>query len=124
MTCINHPKIPENTIESRAYQTSIAESEMKKNTLVVLLTDMGKTAVAPLVAANRIDKGNILMVAPTKPLVEQHLQYFSKNLKIKPEEICMVTGSTPSAKRKKMLGETIFCIAIPEDAVIKALGVE
>jgi len=114
MNCINHPKIPENTIEARAYQTSIAESAMKQNTLVVLPTGMGKTAVALLVAANRIDKGKILMVAPTKPLVEQHLQYFSKNLKIKPEEICMVTGSTPSAKRKKMLAETIFCVATPE----------
>lgn len=114
MSYITRKNIPENTLEERAYQTNIAKHALSGNTLVVLPTGMGKTAVALLVAAERILTGKILMLAPTKPLVEQHLRYFSKNLLIDSEEIIMFTGTTPPAKRVDLWKKARFCISTPE----------
>ncbi len=114
MSYISRKNIPENTLEERAYQTSIAKHALSGNTLVVLPTGMGKTAVALLVAAERIPSGKILMLAPTKPLVEQHLRYFSKNLLIDTDEIIMFTGTTPPAKRVDLWKKARFCISTPE----------
>ena len=114
MTYLSHPLIPPDTLEERAYQTNIAEHALTANTLVVLPTGMGKTAVALRVAAERLAVGKILMMAPTKPLVEQHYRYFSKNLLLEDDDIVMFTGSTPPAKRIAMWERSRFCIATPE----------
>ena len=114
MTYISRRNIPENTIEERTYQTAIAAKAETANTLAVLPTGMGKTAVALLLAAKRLDAGKILMLAPTKPLVEQHLRYFSKNLLLGENEVVMLTGETTPAKRIKLFTESRFCIATPE----------
>ncbi len=114
MTYLSHPLIPPDTLEERAYQTNIAEHALTGNTLVVLPTGMGKTAVALRVAAERLAVGKILMMAPTKPLVEQHYRYFSKNLVLEDEDIVMFTGSTPPAKRINLWERSRFCIATPE----------
>jgi len=114
MSYISQKNIPENTVEERKYQTSIANHALDANTLVVLPTGMGKTAVALLVAAKRIDTGKILMLAPTKPLVEQHLRYFSKNLLIGENEIAMFTGTIPPQKRAKMWRDSRFIVSTPE----------
>ncbi|HJJ27369.1 MAG TPA: DEAD/DEAH box helicase, partial [Methanocorpusculum sp.] len=114
MTYISRRNIPENTIEERTYQTAIAAKAETANTLAVLPTGMGKTAVALLLAAKRLDAGKILMLAPTKPLVEQHLRYFSKNLLLGENEVVMLTGETAPAKRIKLFTESRFCIATPE----------
>jgi len=114
MSYISRKNIPENTIEARSYQTAIADSALSANTLVVLPTGMGKTAVALLVAAARIDSGKILMLAPTKPLVEQHLRYFSKNLLLGEGDVVMFTGSAASPKRVEMWNSARFVVATPE----------
>ena len=68
--------IREGSIEPRLYQETILETAVNKNTLVVLPTGLGKTYIAALVAAKRLELnmvgGKILFLAPTKPLVEQH----------------------------------------------------
>ena len=114
MTFISCSNIPENTIEERAYQTAIAEHAATANTLVVLPTGMGKTAVALLVAARRLDTGRVLILAPTKPLVEQHYRYFTRSLTLDPAEITMITGETPAEKRVKLVKQARFCAATPE----------
>lgn len=114
MSYISRKNIPENTIEARSYQTAIADNSLSENTLVVLPTGMGKTAIALLVAANRIDVGKVLMLAPTKPLVEQHYRYFTKNLLLNEGDVVMFTGATPSAKRVAAWNSARFCIATPE----------
>ncbi|MDO5843628.1 MAG: DEAD/DEAH box helicase [Methanocorpusculum sp.] len=114
MNYISRKNIPENTIEERAYQTNIAKHALEGNTLVVLPTGMGKTTIALLAAAERIEKGKILMLAPTKPLVEQHYRYFSKNLIIDENDIAMFTGTTPHEKREKLWAESKFCVSTPE----------
>ncbi len=114
MTYISRKNIPENTLEAREYQTTIADNALTGNTLVILPTGMGKTAVALLVAAERINTGKILMLAPTKPLVEQHLRYFSKNLLLEKEDVVMFTGSTPPDKRVALWKRARFIVSTPE----------
>ena len=82
MPCISHPLIRPDSIESREYQLAIAMKALDANTLVILPTGLGKTAIALLVAASRIynEGGRVLMLAPTKPLVEQHLRFFERFL--------------------------------------------
>ena len=114
MPHVSHPLIPPDTIEERAYQTNIAKHALDGNTLVVLPTGMGKTAVALRVAADRLAVGKILMLAPTKPLVEQHYRYFSKNLLLEENDVAMFTGSNPPATRIKMWQAARLCISTPE----------
>lgn len=114
MPHVSHPLIPQDKIEERAYQTNIAKHALDGNTLVVLPTGMGKTAVALRVAAERLTAGKILMLAPTKPLVEQHYRYFSQNLLLEAGDVVMFTGSNPPSKRIEMWGAARLCISTPE----------
>lgn len=114
MPHVSHPLIPPDKIEERAYQTNIAKHALDGNTLVVLPTGMGKTAVALRVAAERLALGKILMLAPTKPLVEQHHRYFSQNLLLEDGDVVMFTGSNPPAKRISMWKSSRLCISTPE----------
>ena len=114
MPHVSHPLILPDKIEERAYQTNIAKHALDGNTLVVLPTGMGKTAVALRVAAERLALGKILMLAPTKPLVEQHHRYFSQNLLLEDGDVVMFTGSNPPAKRISMWKSSRLCISTPE----------
>lgn len=77
-----HPRIPRGALARRDYQIAIAHEALKRNTLVILPTGLGKTVVALLVAADRLARapGKVLLLAPTKPLVEQHARFFAENL--------------------------------------------
>jgi ERCC4-related helicase len=110
------------TIESREYQLSIAMKALDANTMVILPTGLGKTAVSLLVAASRLynEGGKVLMLAPTKPLVEQHLRYFEKYLNVKPagESIAppfvMFTGDAPPAERTADWERATVILATPQ----------
>lgn len=84
MEYINHPFIVPSALEKRVYQFSIAMRALDGNMLVVIPTGLGKTAIALIVAASRLFStgGKVLMMAPTKPLVEQHLRYFQTLLNL------------------------------------------
>lgn len=97
---IVHPRITPGAIARRDYQVAIAHEASKRNTLVILPTGMGKTVVALLVAADRLDRapGKILLLAPTKPLVEQHSSFFAGALVDAKVEV--FTGETPPEERE------------------------
>lgn len=107
MPCISHPLIRPDSIESREYQLGIAMKALDANTMVILPTGLGKTAIALLVAASRLynEGGKVLMLAPTKPLVEQHLRFFEKFLLAQStagpdaSPFAMFTGEAPPAER-------------------------
>ncbi len=117
MEFISHPWINENSIQKREYQVNIAKKCLNGNTLVVLPTGLGKTTVAALVIAYRLEKdmnGKILFVAPTRPLVDQHHKSLSKVLKIGPSEIVAITGKIPPEKRKELYKRADLVVATPQ----------
>ena len=74
---IEHKYLKPNAIEARLYQQTIFASSLQDNTLVVLPTGLGKTIILALLTARRMEQhpdSFILIMAPTKPLVEQHLK--------------------------------------------------
>jgi Fanconi anemia group M protein len=119
---ISHPLVKPDSIEKREYQLSIAMKALDANTMVILPTGLGKTAVALIVAASRLynEGGRILMLAPTKPLVEQHLRYFEKYLLAKPQEgsskspFVMFTGEAPPAERTEDWNKATVILATPQ----------
>ncbi|MGC9310916.1 MAG: DEAD/DEAH box helicase, partial [Candidatus Aenigmatarchaeota archaeon] len=92
----------------------IAKKALEKNTLVVIPTGMGKTNIALLAIAERLNKseGKILFMAPTKPLVEQHKKTFDRL-----SEICdtyVVTGTTKPEAREKLYKKARVVFATPQ----------
>jgi len=122
MKFISHPLIKPDAIESREYQLSIAIQALDANTMVILPTGLGKTAVALLVAASRLynEGGRVLMLAPTKPLVEQHLRFFERYLLAKSpsgEEVspfAMFTGEAPPDERTGDWNRAAVVLATPQ----------
>jgi len=65
---IKHPLIKTDTVEQRLYQLALAGEAIKRSTLIVLPTGLGKTIVALLVMVSRLSKGKILLLSPQNHL--------------------------------------------------------
>lgn len=109
-----HPMIEKRTILRREYQTRIASKALSSSTLVVLPTGLGKTVIALMVIAEKLNLGSdpILMMAPTKPLVEQHRDFLTSNLK--DTDIGMVTGEVPPEERREEYSRFKIMVATPQ----------
>ncbi|MCX6708303.1 MAG: DEAD/DEAH box helicase [Candidatus Woesearchaeota archaeon] len=86
----------------RLYQETIFATAVMKNTLAVLPTGMGKTGIAVLLTAQRLKQypqSKILILAPTKPLAEQHLTTFKKILELPEDKFALFTGEVAPEKR-------------------------
>ena len=91
----NHPLIKKDCIEFRVYQNNISESARNTNTLVILPTALGKTVIAILVCAEFLynyKSKRVLIMAPTKPLVAQHMNSFFSLLRMPEDCVTAVTG--------------------------------
>jgi Fanconi anemia group M protein len=53
-------------------------------------------------------------MAPTRPLIEQHVEYFKKNLPDGFAQIDLFTGKTPSSQRKKIWQTAEFIFSTPQ----------
>ncbi|KXB05603.1 hypothetical protein AKJ50_00525 [candidate division MSBL1 archaeon SCGC-AAA382A13] len=90
-----NPLVRSDVIEEREFQTKIAKKAIEEDTLVVLPTATGKTIIGALAASHYLynySGKKLLMMAPTKPLVEQHRDTFLKVLKLRPEDVQVLTG--------------------------------
>jgi len=90
-------------IEPRLYQETILQRCINHNCLVVLPTGLGKTLCALMLTAHRLKQypgTKVLFLAPTRPLVLQHKNYFAKHLDIDEEKIVAFTGNVSPEKRK------------------------
>ena len=103
-------------VEPRAYQLSIIRSVYSgKNTLVVLPTGLGKTIIAVFAIAKALSEGKkALILAPTKPLGEQHFNSLAKLLNVVPESLFLLTGSMARDKRKDLVSNARVISATPQ----------
>lgn len=112
---IDHPLIKSDSIEARLYQQVLAADVLKKgNTMIVAPTALGKTIVATLVAADRLEKvknSKILILAPSKPLAIQHESTFKEFLTV---PCSSITGAVKTDERVKRWEESQIICATPQ----------
>ena len=112
---ISHPLIKKDAIEARLYQQVLAGDVLKKgNTMVVAPTALGKTIVAILVAADRLQKvknSKVLVLAPSKPLAIQHEDSFKEFLNL---PCTSITGAIKTDERVKRWEESRIVCATPQ----------
>ena len=104
-------------ITPREYQQKIFETCTKKNCLVVLPTGLGKTLVALMLTINRMQKfpgEKVVFLAPTKPLAEQHLEFFKKHLPELFGDLQLFTGAVKADKRKKIWQTADIIFSTPQ----------
>src|SRR5438034_4921020 len=105
------------SIQPREYQRSIANSALAANTLVVLPTGLGKTMIALLVASSshaNYHESKALILAPTRPLVLQHAEFFDKHYPDKSARSVSLTGETPPTSRTLDFDVAQIIFATPE----------
>ena len=104
---IDHPLLEPDFLERRLYQLQLAGTAADDDTLVCLPTGLGKTTVSLLVTARRLDEvgGTSLMLAPTKPLVQQHAEFYREALQVPDDEIVVFTGEVSPDDRQALWEE-------------------
>jgi len=105
-------------LEVREYQIKIAHECATKNSLVVLPTGLGKTIIAVLVT-NEILKSfppnsKIIVLAPTRPLINQHFETFLKFLNISKEKFAILTGKILPEHRIGIFNENQILFYTPQ----------
>jgi ERCC4-related helicase/ERCC4-type nuclease len=113
---IERPLVTDGLLEARAYQTTLADRAAKEHSLVCLPTGLGKTAVSLLVTADRLSTvgGKSLLLAPTKPLVAQHADFYREGLEVPDDEIVVFTGDVRPGDRENRWEEARIIIATPQ----------
>ncbi|MCD5409536.1 MAG: DEAD/DEAH box helicase [Methanocellales archaeon] len=113
---ISHPLIKPNVVEKRLYQSSLANAALNQSSLVVLPTGLGKTIVALLVMVARLEKcgGRVLVLAPTKPLVEQHAVFLKSILNMPSRKVLTFTGEISPAERAELWTGGSVVVSTPQ----------
>ena len=114
---VSHPLLKPETVASRAYQLTLARQALEESCLIVLPTGLGKTIIALLVMAERLqnkDGAKVLMLSPTKPLVEQHAAFFRRAMNIPPEKVAVFTGSISPESRARIWKDSAVIISTPQ----------
>src|SRR3989338_4789415 len=109
----------------RLYQETILATCALKNTLVVLPTGMGKTGIALLLAVQRLKQhpgSKIVILAPTKPLAEQHLTTFKQFLEVPESIFALFTGEIPPEERAFLLRTASIIFSTPQGLENDVLG--
>jgi len=98
----------------RLYQENIVHTSLTKNTLVVLPTGLGKTSIAMMLAVYRLNNfknSKILFLAPSKPLVAQHMKSFKNHVEAK---MNIFTGEVKPELRKGLYEENEIIFSTPQ----------
>ena len=114
---VSHRLIKPRTLQARLYQQKILGRAVKENILVVLPTGLGKTPIAVMLAVHVLDKnpnGKIMVLAPTKPLTNQHYSSFRKFLNVDGERFQVVTGEMKPAERRGIYDARQLIFATPQ----------
>ena len=113
---IDRPLLVDDFLQRRRYQLQLADAAVEDHTLVCLPTGLGKTTVSLLVTAQRLHEvgGKALFLAPTKPLVQQHADFYREALSIPDDEIVVFTGEVKPDDRAAVWNEARIVIATPQ----------
>jgi Fanconi anemia group M protein len=113
---VDHPLLVSSFIEQRLYQLQLAGTARDTDTLICLPTGLGKTTVSLLVTAARLNStgGTALFLAPTKPLVRQHVEFYRNALTIPDEDIVVFTGEVSPDERAALWDDAQVVIATPQ----------
>ena len=101
----------------REYQIQIYSTCKEKNCLVILPTGLGKTLIALMLTIERMiqhPSSKILFLAPTRPLAQQHLNYFKKNLPELFATMELFTGKTSSERREELWQNADIIFSTPQ----------
>jgi len=104
-------------IEEREYQVKLAEEAGRQNSLLVLPTGLGKTVVACYVIAARLSAtdGRALILAPSRPLADQHRVSLGEFLDAGP--VALLTGNETPRRRVGIWNSRRIISATPQTAV-------
>ena len=101
-------------LDLRLYQQTILNSAINQNTLVVLPTGLGKTHIAIALSAARLkENSKILVLAPTKPLILQHMQTFSEFFE-PADKLALLTGEVSPNERKILWNDSKIIFSTPQ----------
>ncbi len=109
-----------NTLKPRKYQLNIFARAKKENLLVVIPTGLGKTYIATLLGVHFLKKfngfKNIIFLAPTRPLISQHIESHKKHVNLGELGFMELTGKIKPQKRKEIFEspETQFLFMTPQ----------
>jgi ERCC4-related helicase len=111
---VEHPFLRAGLLRALPFQLDLARIGLEEDLLVVLPTGLGKTAIAALVAAEvlRRGPGKVLVLAPTRPLVQQHADMFSRWLS--PMRVARFTGTVRRPVREGSWDLADLVFATPE----------
>lgn len=101
----------------RLYQQTIFATASAYNTLVVLPTGLGKTNIALMLASHRLTQypeSKILLVGPTRPLIDQYRRVFETNLAIDPKLLATFTGQVAPSKRQELWKSSSIIFSTPQ----------
>ena len=119
---VKHPLIKKDSIEYRSYQNNIANLAKNKNTMIILPTALGKTVISALICADimyNYRQRKIMVLAPTRPLVLQHMNSFSSFLQILDEQKIMMTGKTSPILRKSIWKNEFIKLIFATPEIVK-----
>ena len=114
---VAHPLLRPEAVEFRGYQANLARIAQRQDTLVVVPTGLGKTVIALLVMADALQAGaqRILLLAPTRPLVEQHATYLRTVLQPPwSERVHALTGHQAPKARDEAYASPGIVVATPQ----------
>ena len=113
---VDRPLVTDGFLEDRSYQTTLADRALETHSLVCLPTGLGKTTVSLLVTAHRLHDvgGKALLLAPTKPLVSQHADFYREALTVPDDEIVVFTGEVRPDDRAALWAEARIVLATPQ----------
>jgi Fanconi anemia group M protein len=101
----------------RKYQISIYNTCQTCNCIVVLPTGLGKSLIFLMSTIERLKKypnSKVVILAPTRPLAEQHLEYFKKNIKEGFAKMSLYTGKVKASDRKEIWKTANIIFSTPQ----------
>ncbi|MEF8835858.1 MAG: helicase-related protein [Candidatus Thermoplasmatota archaeon] len=104
-------------LEEREYQVNIFKNIKEKDSLVVLPTGLGKTVIAVFLICSKLESNKkVLMMAPTRPLCKQHLDFLLESTSLREKDAKLLTGELYSPEERKEIwkGQTKVFFATPQ----------